>query len=146
MVLPRTLLGSTALRGRLAAIVRDVGGQRAFSRLTGIPRSTLQDFLSGRVQQPTSATLAYMDQTVQLTRGRTFVFESMEFDSDSLRRIEPPEGSDSFRLVSERMASPGREFGSSEWISLDLETPDQAAAGLGLDPAAVTRVVFNRPR
>lgn len=145
MVVPRTLLGSAQLRDRLARIVGNVGGQRAFSRLTGIPRSTLQDFLSGRVETPTSLTLGRLTQPVRDEGIRTVRFDAAEFTTDTLSRLQPPPGSNAFRIVSERLASPGREFGSSEWMAADDLTPEEAIEAMGLDPAAITRVVFNKP-
>ncbi len=144
MVSPIALFSAQTTRERLSRIVAQVGGQRAFSRLTGVPRSTLQDFLSGRVETPSRRTVEALTRPVRDEGIRTVRYHSAGFTEDSLRNLIPPPGSNSFRLVSERIASPGREFGSTGWIDRETFDLGDVEAAFNLDAASIASVVFNK--
>ena len=85
-----------------------------------------------------------LSQPVRDEGIRVVRFHSIEFTAESIRNIVPPPGASAFRIISERIASPGREFGSTEWMDRDDVDFGLALDVFGLDPAAVTTVVFNK--
>lgn len=112
--------------------------QRDIARLTGIPRSTLGDFLRnpagasartvGRMEgMLTDSRLTFYDRTAT---GRVEYVDAPAWTTSSLGDIRHPLDANgqkvSFRLVSNVSDSPGRDYWSSTWIGGDADLAELA--------------------
>ena len=150
MVSPLSVLNAVNIAKRLSAFTGRSAGpkliptsQREIARLTGIPRSTLGDFLRAP-EKARGATVARMnklltDQRLNIARPglRTIRVDAPAFTRQSLGALERPEGARGFAYV---YNSPGcgRPFGQT--VLSDISTEDPADA-IGLVPGGEDAIV-----
>lgn len=122
--------------------------QRDISRRTGIPRSTLGDFL--RDPESVSArTFARMqtllsDERLQLTyRGERVAYtDAPEWTRPTLRNMRIPEGATGFRFVTRTDEATYQGYRSTEWLG-DVDRIDELAEAVPGGLEAIERIVFD---
>ncbi len=143
--LDRSLLRRRTVGGRWITRPMSI---REIHRRTGMPRSTIQDFmldplksLPRTVQRMTSL---LDDPRLRLAQPgeRVMFIDAPRFTAESLRDLSVPEDSQAVRFISETLASPGREYGSTDWLFIDGDI-DELAGFVPGGPEAITRVLFD---
>lgn len=150
MVAPLSALSGLNVAARLAAFTgRSVGpsltplSQRAIARLTGIPRSTLGDFLRDpeRVRPATVERMNKLltDPRLNIARPglRTVRIDAPAFTRQSLGALERPDGARGFAYVYETTAY-GSGVGQTILSPVSDEDPADA---LGLVPGGEDAIV-----
>jgi hypothetical protein len=124
---------------------------REISRRTGVARSTIQDFISdpSRARASTAARMESLldDSRLSLYQPgeRVMFVDAPRFTAETLRNLEIPEDATAVRVISEQLASPGREFGSTGWLDIEDDLDQQIIDAVGSEQA-ITRVLFDTSR
>ena len=149
--------GRAAVRGLTAgtarqlaqAAVQQYGSISAAARQTTIPRRTLSDLVRG-VTTPSQLTLGRLTDALDIgawTERKTFQRTIQDtggfWSDDQLANIVPPRDAVAFRIISEDTASPGRQFGSSDWIDASPSGVADYVEASGINPESIGRVVWD---
>ena len=124
---------------------------REIQRRTGVPRSTIQDFLADpsrarpRTVQRMEALLDDPRLVLSQPGTRVTFVDAPRFTAQSLRNVQVPEEATAVRIISESIASPGREFGSTSWLDIEDDLGQQVIDAVG-STDVVARVLFDTSR
>jgi hypothetical protein len=143
--LARSFVRTVGAGGR--SVMRPVS-IREIARLTGFPRSTLQDFIADPTRAlPGTVTriTALLDDprlTFVQSGERVAFVDAPRFSQRLVADFEIPQGATSVRVISEELRSPGREYGSTSWLDIEADLAQQLIDVTGsLDN--VSRLLFD---
>lgn len=141
------------LRRAAEILAKNLGrpiSRRELSRQTGIPLTTLRN-IELELVTPKPGTLQRVADSLSsdrfagtFTRERTISVERAVFDTDLLGEAAPDGAGDSFMLVSEEFASPGKTYGTFGPFDARQESPSGVVSKLGMSPGSVRQVVWRK--
>lgn len=143
-------LSATELASKLRGFLdRKVGpdlgsvSQRELSRLTGLPRATVQDFLKDPERRRSSTiariAAALESPALQITRNnlRTMRVDAPVFTRESLRALSRPDGATGFQFVYQTDQY-DKGFGQTILSDIFNESPEDS---IGLVPGGANNIV-----